>query len=690
MRPPFISLLLTALGALLTFPLSPAGAVTLGHWGFDDAGAADGAAVSGAANGANPGTLDAMPGLGTPVYSSDVISAEIYDPVTDTVITNGFSLDATTPSSRLQVADDVSMNTSFTIEFFIKLGGEPASYETFMRRRQAADLLWQVDYDHAVNLVYGRARARWDTPAGVSDDLAENGIDENFNFVVGPQGGASAPRMFVDTGAKDAAGADVGPQNTGNVADYVYDAASVNPNDTDVALQGDGINDVDRWHHIAMTLDQATGEVSFFFNYQLSQRRTLADTEANGYTHPAAALEFGKFSAGGYALLIDEVRYSDTLLTPGNFLRPNSDNQAAVVGHWRMEEDDAVDGGAVTTLENEASVLHAASASSGSPLYSEDVPGSVIHDPLTDTFYTNAFSMDATGANARAAVTGDPAFDSSFTVEMFMKLGGEPGGYQTFMRRYEARDLRWQIDFDHANAGAYGRPRARWDTPEGGVSNDLNDATDENNNFVVGPTGGANVPEAQRIFIDTDAGDGLVASYDDAADWALDGDGVNDVAEWHHLAMTFDEDTGTVTFFLDGEAVQTRVLSDSEANGYTHPAANLEFGKFAGDGYGLLMDEVRLTGSVLFPEQFLQAISEPPAPFAITDVSFDSATRTFTLSWNAEIEEVYSIDRYNESLNIWEEIDDSLEADAAVMTYDDPNIPSALTRAMYRVRRGGF
>ena len=41
-----------------------------------------------------------------------------------------------------------------------------------------------------------------------------------------------------------------------------------------------------------------------------------------------------------------------------------------------------------------------------------------------------------------------------------------------------------------------------------------------------------------RIFIDTDSGDGLVTSYDDETDWSLDGDGINDVSKWNHIAMT--------------------------------------------------------------------------------------------------------------------------------------------------------
>ena len=79
----------------------------------------------------------------------------------------------------------------------------------------------------------------------------------------------------MDTGAKDENTEDVGEQNTANPSDYIYDGASPNVNDTKVSLQGDGINDDTRWHHVALTFDQETGEVSYFFDYSLAQRLSL-------------------------------------------------------------------------------------------------------------------------------------------------------------------------------------------------------------------------------------------------------------------------------------------------------------------------------------------------------------------------------------------------------------------------------
>ena len=674
---------LPILAPLLILTLAaPAIAETVAHWRFDEAAAADGAALTTAENIADPGTLDAQATGGSPLYSDDVPFAEIFDPVAGESYSNGYSFDASGSSAFMAAPDAAAFNSSFTVEFFIKLGGEPSSYGSFLRRRQAADLLWQVDFDHGANLQFGRIRTRWDTPAGPPDDMAERGVDENVNFVLGPLGGASAPKVFIDTGAKDEFGADVGPQNTGNVQDYVYDAASANPNETDVALQGDGINDVDGWHHVAMSFDETSGEIRFYFDYVLSQTRTLSDSEGDGYTHPAANLTFGKLSATENNLLIDEVRFSNAILSPGSFLRePSSGSE--VIAHWRMDDEGAADGGEITTAANSASPLHSATRVNGTPTYSSDVPGTVILDPISATTYTNRLSFDASTSNSRIGPANDMAFDTSFTVEMFMKLVGEPGNYQPFVRRRQANDLRWQIDFDHGLRNPFGRMRCRFDTPAGEPDDMAVNGVDENVNIVAGAVG--TLTENQLIYIDTDLGDGLVGSYDDPADWALDGDGLNDVPEWHHIALTFDEETGTIGFYYDYELMQMRTLSDSEGDGYTHPDGALQFGKFSSEAYGVLLDEVRYSGEVLQPFQFLQVAADPELPFAILEVSYDPSSNEATVIWPSEPEKIYAVER-SFDLTGWFELTDDTPSAGETTSFTDTELPPDPPKVFYRVR----
>ena len=456
---------LVLLSLILSIPVS---ADTVGHWRFDSDDAETNSPITSTENASNAGTHDAAIQGGNPLYSSDVPSKQIYDPIADAVLENGFSLNATDPNSKLRVADSEDFNTNFTVELFIKIIDEPNGYNSFVRRQEGGDLRWQIDFDNSKNGIYnGRARSRWDTPAeGISDNTAEKDVDENWNFVVTPQGGNNAPRVFIDTGAKDEAGADVGPQNTGNPIDYIYDDASANPNEAKVSLQGDGVNDDSRWHHIALTFDQESGEVTYFFDYALAQRKTLSDSAENGYTHPAAPIDFGKLVNKQYGLLLDEIRYSNTILSPSDFLRIIAEEvNPATIAHWRMDGPGARDEGAISLITNEVSPLLPATRIAGNPIYSSDVPAPFINDPATDTYLDNEFSFNAKNANARIGASDDPKFNTSFTVEMFFKLIGEPPAYNQFLRRRELNDLQWQIDYDHAKKGSYGRLRSRWDTP---------------------------------------------------------------------------------------------------------------------------------------------------------------------------------------------------------------------------------
>ncbi|MGI9244642.1 MAG: lamin tail domain-containing protein, partial [Verrucomicrobiales bacterium] len=297
----------------------------------------------------------------------------------------------------------------------------------------------------------------------------------------------------------------------------------------------------------------------------------------------------------------------------------------STVGYWRFDEPDASAGNTVSTAtDSSGNGLEATPRGSGGGSYSTDVPGAQIFDPLANASRSNSFSMDVSGSNRRLGTDSSPLFDTSFTLEMFIKIDGEPGGYNTFLRRNQSGTSRWQIDFDHADKGAFGRMRSRWDTPDG-----------DNSNFVVGPTGGGSVPEEDRIWIDTDSGNGLVASYNDPSDWSDDGDGVNDIPGWHHLAIALDQDTGEVRFYFDYELKQSRMLADSDGSGYVHPAAGLEFGKFS-SAYGLLVDEIRYTARRLEPDQFLQVVSAPAEIWSTYTIDLgdgDEAQRSALLNY---------------------------------------------------------
>lgn len=270
------------------------------------------------------------------------------------------------------------------------------------------------------------------------------------------------------------------------------------------------------------------------------------------------------------------------------------------LGYWRFEERDAQAGLALRRADDSSGNDRFASPSgSGAGTYSFDVPGALIFDPLANATRENLFSMDVSAPGRRMRVANSPDFNSSFTAEMFIKIDGEPLGYNPFLRRQGSTTSRWQVDFDHAARGAYGRLRSRLDTPDGA-----------NANFVVGPLGGAGLSENRRIWLDTDSGNGLVSGYNDPSDWSRDGNGVNDRPGWHHVALTLDEATGMVRFYYDYELTQTRTLAGVVPNGYGHPSGPIEFGKFSST-YAMLIDEVRYTGRVLAPSDFLRITATP-------------------------------------------------------------------------------
>jgi hypothetical protein len=266
---------------------------------------------------------------------------------------------------------------------------------------------------------------------------------------------------------------------------------------------------------------------------------------------------------------------------------------AATTAYWRLEEGSA--GADVTAALDSSGNGFNQSSRNGDPNYSSNVPGAFIFDPVSGSTVPNALSLDATLANARVNTVNNSAFNTTFTIEMFIQITEEPDSYNSYVRRPGG----WQLDFDHSAKTGFGRGRARFDTSDG-----------ENENFLVGPTGGAAVPGSSRLYIDTDAGDGLVSSYNDPVDWALDGDGFNDIATWHHVAVTFDQISLEISYYFDYVLAESSTLADIDSSGYLHQDAQIQFGKGGGE-YGTFIDEVRYSDGLLAPNQFLIATNIP-------------------------------------------------------------------------------
>jgi hypothetical protein len=312
-----------------------------------------------------------------------------------------------------------------------------------------------------------------------------------------------------------------------------------------------------------------------------------------------------------------------------------------VVSWWRFENHlsgtTVVPGSAGAVIANAPSMVNltntrAISVTANAAKYSTDVAGARILDPLTGSIYDNAFSFDATEANARFSAPNHAIYDTAgFTIECFVKFTGEPTAFDSYIRRsidgpgtdnatISDRHA-WQLDFDHGStAASYGRARCRWDTI--GNTGAVPPVPVDNNRVAAG----------SMLLADNNADTGLTSGYSTAADVYTDGNQYNDTPSnvWHHVAVTFDGPSKRVTIYTDYVAGGTFVLN----NTWTHPAANIDFGKFTGTmmpapastHWPLKLDEIRYTGRVLAPTEMLKVASPDASGFFTYSAKLSSAS----------------------------------------------------------------
>ncbi len=177
------------------------------------------------------------------------------------------------------------------------------------------------------------------------------------------------------------------------------------------------------------------------------------------------------------------------------------------------------------------------------------------------------------------------------------------------------------------------------------------------------------------------------------------------VDEWHHLALTYDAASNTKTMYVDGSAVATQnpvAFSPNNGDaptadpGYTYENEDLHIGGGGDTGTSFRwegrLDDVGLFRTALTQEEIAEimtagvASQANSAPFAITDITRDSATQA-TISWNARPGSLYAVWRAIGGLGAddWQELDDSVLAESEDATYTDATIPAGATEAHYRV-----
>lgn len=248
---------------------------------------------------------------------------------------------------------------------------------------------------------------------------------------------------------------------------------------------------------------------------------------------------------------------------------------AATIGYWRMENN----------ASDSASNPVNGTANGGVAYSSTALPGPYIYDPISGTTVANTYSFNASAASAALTLTDNAKFDQgAFTWEFFIRLDGQPDSWDAFLRRRNASNLGYQIDFTGGDSSSFGNIRSRWDTSNVAPVSPATSSPGYNKSA-----------SGSSIYADND---GYGTAFKS-----------NNGTSWHHIAMTFDGINkvqmytdyvlnGTLT--IDGPAFDTTVLG------------NILLGKAGGNGaYGLFMDEVRFSSGVLTTSDFLRAVPEP-------------------------------------------------------------------------------
>ncbi len=308
------------------------------------------------------------------------------------------------------------------------------------------------------------------------------------------------------------------------------------------------------------------------------------------------------------------------------FCVASSAASGAVIGYWRFDNDTgASDGANINAALSEVNGLTAnriGNANGTLKYMTSSLPGPYILDPITNTVRANTFAARVKDRRLRVPggnlLLNPTSPDTSFTFEFFLRIIEEPKGYNSFSQRFRDEmgvepdeagnhDIRrWQVDFNHGKTkGAFGRIRSRWDTPQSGGSK-----TPGGNNTSGGGDWNS-VSQGDYVYVDTDTGSGDPNDYiikdnkGNLLDVSQQGDGINDLPQWHHVALVWDAPVKQFTIYTNYQKGTTRTLNGA----FEHPNNFLDI--VIGSGFEYYIDEVRYTGAALSSNQFLRAVPEP-------------------------------------------------------------------------------
>ena len=351
---------------------------TVGYWRFDEG--TNGNAIVTATDSSGNGLTGTQWSSNEKdaLYSSDKVSAYIYDPVTATTNVNTGSMlspASTNAADDCQVVVDQDLSIldgSWTLEMFVKVedGGGAADFGASKVNR-----IFNLDGSATCN-----------------------------GHVSSSSGGSTLLQFRLNS----------------TISDY-----SSNFED-------------ETWHHLAYVANYDGSNTTFTLYYDYESQGS--DTYAGKFTGNAAGdLRFGVSSSSlsDFDWFLDDVRLSDAALATNQFLQAVAEPEpepVSTVGYWRFDE--GTNGNAiVTATDSSGNGLTGAQWSSNEKdaLYSSDKVAAYIYDPVTATTNVNTGSMLAPAStnaadDCQVVVDHDlSVLDGSWTLEMFVKVEDNSG-----------------------------------------------------------------------------------------------------------------------------------------------------------------------------------------------------------------------------------------------------------------------
>lgn len=345
-----------------------------------------------------------------------------------------------------------------------------------------------------------------------------------------------------------------------------------------------------KWHHVAVTYSTPTRTASMYVDYTL-RTSTPQSTHEVVYTNFSLFIGRGAGSNQAFDGWMDEVRLSDTVLQPSQFLRTYAIPETAQL-YYQFDDADAVPSTA-TTLVSEAysPTMNGLTAGSAQrPTFSAAVP------PATTDRISQGYRGTVVNAHNRSsllfvntglpgntnAMTGSqvaiPGYlhPSNFTVEVFFKMNRHVN-YPLLVGKVRTGDSpSWSISLACTNwsLGLGDVVRVRMDSyPADWVLADHTSTENYNAGF------------NQGFYTSFNGDDGL----------------------WHHVAFSYETASKRVKIYADYQLTATGY----SINPIVYTDGDILVGNGAGErAFDGWIDEVRLTPQLLEPSQFLYTVPQ--------------------------------------------------------------------------------